>query len=240
MRVLAQSLRLGFVLLAALLLVSPATAYVPPAKQVAAAVAKANRAGKRNRALVMQVSLHLADAEQPVATGTMIADPSGRARLELREGDRVERHLRNGARVEASLDGAAHDGALRLPPLHLLQLAQRPELQTALAALGAPGGSIELGYDGELDAYVLGGRGGAALWVDMQSLSPARIDLAGGTVVRLGPLESHEGVLWPAWLEIVQGSDPPTRMEFRGVEATSTSPQTFRREWLFPELQRRP
>ncbi|MCP3987381.1 MAG: hypothetical protein GY723_23595 [bacterium] len=221
-------------------LATSALAYVPPAKQVAAAVAKANLAAKRNRALAMEVTLHRDDSAEAIASGTLITDPSGNARLELRIDGRVERHLRVGARLETTHDGRAHTGELRLPPLHLLQLVQRTSLQTALAALGASGGAIELGYDDDLDAYVLGGRGATSLWVDMESLSPVRIDLPTGIIVRLGPLESFDGVLWPAWLEIQHGEAPRVRLLFRGVTATATSPETFRREWLLPDRQPRP
>ncbi len=232
--------RIGSLLLGMTFLAGAALAYVPPAKQVAASVAKANRAAKRSRALAMEVSLHVGDDEAAAATGTLVTDPSGKARLELIGDGAVERHLRSGARVEATRDGRAHEGGLRLPPLHLLQLTERAGLQTALAALGASGGAIELGYDGDLDAYVLGGRGGAALWVDMESLSPARIDLSGGAVVRLGPLQSHGGVLWPAWIRIEEGDRPAARIEFRGVVPTTTRPETFRRDWLFPRSQPSP
>ena len=238
MRSRVQSLYLVIAL--ALGLATAVLAYVPPATQVTDAVAKANRVAKRNKALTMEVTLHRDGSEQAVATGTLITDPSGKARLELREGDRVERHLRNGARLETTRDGRTRTGELRLPPLHLLQLAQRASLQQAMAALGISGGAVELGYDGDLDAYVLGGRGAAALWVDMESLSPVRIDLPGGTLVRLGPLESHDGVLWPAWLRIEQARSPPVRLQFQAVTATTTTVETFRQEWLLPGSQLRP
>lgn len=240
MRVRVRSLDLIMALMLAVGLATAALAYIPPAKQVAGAVAKANRVAKRNRALMMEVSLHRGDTEEEIASGTLIADPSGKARLELLEDGRIERHLRAGARLEATREGGTYSGALRLPPLHLLQLVQSAKLQAALAALGAPGGAIELGYDDDLDAYVLGGRGATALWVDMESLSPVRIDLPTDIMVRLGPLESFDGVLWPAWLSIHQGEAPVLRMNFRGVKTTTTSPETFRREWLFPDSQPRP
>ncbi|MBW2394503.1 MAG: hypothetical protein JRG95_09550 [Deltaproteobacteria bacterium] len=240
MRVRVRSLDLMLALSLALGLATAALAYIPPAKQVAGAVAKANRAAKRNQALTMEVSLQRGGTEEAFASGTLITDPSGKARLELQKDGRIERHLRAGARLEATRAGGARSGELRLPPLHLLQIVQSAKLQTALAALGAPGGAIELGYDDDLDAYVLGGRGATALWVDMESLSPVRIDLPAGITVRLGPLESFDGVLWPAWLSIHQGEAAPVRMLFRGVTATATSSEMFRRDWLFPDSQPRP
>lgn len=240
MRLRVQNLYLVLVLAVVFGLATAVLAYVPPAKQVAGAVVRANRAAKRNTALKMEVTLFHEGSELAVATGTLITDPSGKARLELREDGRVERHLRNGAHLETSHDGRPYAGELRLPPLHLLQSAQRANLQQAMAELGASGGAIELGYDGALDAYVLGGRGGAALWVDMESLSPVRIDLLDGTVVRLGPLENHDGVVWPAWLCIEQADSTPIRLEFRGVTATTTTSETFRREWLLLDPQHLP
>ncbi|MAE94278.1 MAG: hypothetical protein CL910_06425 [Deltaproteobacteria bacterium] len=140
-----------------------------------------------------------------------------------------------GARLDATRDGrAVARGPILLPPLSLLQAASGGALQKSLAALGASGGLIELGHDGAFDAYVLGGRGGSALWVDMETLFPARIDMAGGAIVRFGAPEAFAGILWPAWMTIDRGEEPTVRIEFRGVSATATGPDTFRRDWLLP------
>lgn len=214
-------------------LAGPARAYVPPAKRVAFAVAKANRAAKRNQPLRFEVALLRGEAKEPVAEGTLLSAPDGRARLELRGGEGTLRQLRVGARLDATLDGrVAARSPLLLPPLSLLQAASGADLQKALAVLGASGGLIELGHDGALDAYVLGGHGGSALWIDMETLLPARIDLAGGAIVRFGASESFAGILWPAWMTIDQEDEPTLRIEFRGVSATTTSPEMFRRDWL--------
>ncbi len=210
-----------------------AEAYVPPAKRVAVAVAKGNRAAKRDRALECRVALLRAEGGEAVAEGTLWTAPDGRSRLELVGPEGIERHLRRGMRLDSSRDGrAAARAPLRLPPLHLLQAKDGATLQKALAALGAPGGAIELGYDGPLDAYVLGGRGGSALWIDTESLLPARIDLPGGSAVRLGPVKSFDGILWPGWMEIQSDAGATTRLEFLDVRAASPPAGAFGPDWL--------
>lgn len=210
-----------------------AHAYVPPAKRVAASVAKGNRAAKRVRTLECRVALLRAGETEPVSEGTLLTAPDGRSRLELVGPEGIERHLRQGRRVDSSRDGrAAARAPMRLPPLHLLQTGDAATLQTALAVLGAPGGAIELGYDGPLDAYVLGGRGGSSLWIDLETLGPARIDLPDGLIVRLGPTKSFDGILWPVWLEIDTGLAAPTRLEFRTVRPAKPANDAFRPDWL--------
>lgn len=223
-----------------------AEAYVPPAKRVSMATTKLNRAAKRNQSLRAEVVLLSTESEgsevevsgaptepELLAEGTLVTSPDGRSRLELQDSDGVERHLRSGMRVDATRNGRAiPSGPLRLPPLHLLQAANSGDLANALANLGTSAGAIKLGHDGPIDAYVIGGRGGSALWVDMDSLGASRIDLPGGGIVRLGPTKNFGGIQWPAWLSIEKENEPGLRLEFREVKATKTDAATFAREWL--------
>lgn len=232
--------------------VAVAEAYVPPAKRVSMATTKLNRAAKRNQTLRAEVVLLSTESlastgvagpqtevsgaptePELLAEGTLVTSPDGRSRLELQGANGVERHLRSGMRVDATRDGRAiPSGPLRLPPLHLLQAASSGDLANALANLGTSAGAIKLGHDGATDAYVIGGRGGSALWVDMDSLGAARIDLPGGSIVRLGPTKNFGGIQWPAWLSIEKENEPGFRLEFREVKATKTDAATFAREWL--------
>ena len=229
---------LGAVVVAALvaIAVGAAHAYVPPAKRVAAAAAKANRAAERDRSLVFQVALRRGDSEVDEAVGTLISSPNGSSRLELRDADGVLRVLRRGSSMRASRNGEPVDLDLPLlPPVHVLQAASGGNMLTALGRLGASAGRIELGHDDAVDAFVLGGRDGAGLWVDTTTLFPVRVDLAGGAVVRFGEPIPFDGILWPGRMTIDRrdaDAPEPVHLEFRGATATTPKPETFQQDWL--------
>ena len=207
------------------LLTLPVHAFVPPARRVAAAVAKANHAARRDQLLRCNIALFSGDGAEPEAIGELWTAPDGRARLELRGADGRLRELRVGARVEATLDGRP----LQRPPFELPPLAL---LQAALVGLGGSAGAIELGYDGPIDAYVLGGRGATALWVDVETVLPVRIDLTGDTTVRLGPVREQGSILWPTSLSIQRGEGLTLRLEFRSVRSEQSGSPLFERSWL--------
>ena len=222
---------LMLVLGAGALCAAAAAAFVPPAKHVAIAVAKANRVGKRTQALRCEVQLIQPEDGSVLATGELITAPDGRSRLELVGEEGRDRYLRVGGRLDATRDGLANAGAPRLPPLHLLQLGSSGDLQRALSVLGTSGNAIGLGHDDRVDAYVLGTRGSSALWIDMDELSAARIDLPGGTIVRLGKHRSYGSILWPQSLRI-ESEGTELRLDFDSVVPTQVDDTTFARDWL--------
>jgi hypothetical protein len=129
-----------------------------------------------------------------------------------------------------------------LPPFFLLQAKSGDVLMASLVALGVSAHEVALGYEGEHDCYVLGGRvpsSGAAvlsqrpaLWVDQESLEPVRIDRGDGVRFRLGAPTSFGPVRLPSWIEI---SDPRgflARLEVLGAQEVSTSSESFRPGWL--------
>lgn len=236
---------LGFaVLLWAHGLALPARAYIPPQERIADAVAKVNRAANRHRVLRIEVALRLGDAPAPVATGELLSDPGGLARLELRsEEGVVERHLLRGGQLFATRDGVRIEAPRPfLPPLFLLQAASGDVLTAGLLALNVSAHQISLGYEGERDCYVLGERRPLseptsapplpALWVDQESLEAVRFDRADGARFRLGPTAEFGPVRLPAWIEISAPGVPPARLEIRGAEPVSAPVDAFRSDWL--------
>ncbi len=237
-------LSISAALLWALLFSLSARAYIPPPERIAAAVAEANRSAGRSRVLEVEVALYLGDSEQPVATGELLSDPGGLARLELRgpEGI-VERHLLRGGEHLASRDRLALDAPRPfLPPLFLLQAKTGGVLMASLRTLGVSVQEIALGYEGEHDCYVLGGRAPAseialpypqpALWVDQESLEPVRFDRGDGVRFRLGSFAAFGSVRLPSWIEIGDSRGFRARLEILNAQEASTSPASFRRGWL--------
>lgn len=231
----ALALPLAAALLAALapLVADPAAAYVPPADRIAGAVAKANTKDGRNTGLRLEVAV-LSGGVQ-VGQGELLTDPHGFARVELHhESGFVERHLLLGAQHLASRDGSAlKDPRPLLPPFPLLQASSGGQLLAGLNALGVATQTVELGYEGSHDCYVIGGRsGGPALWVDEDTLEPVRMDLAGGVHFYFGPDRQDGDVRVPAWVQVEQNGAGPLRLEVRQVQATSLSPDSFQTSWL--------
>ena len=187
---------------AALLFALSARAYIPPPERIAAAVAEANRSAGRSRVLELEVALYLGDLEQPVATGELLSDPGGLSRLEIHSPEGVvERHLLRGGELLASRDRLVLDSPRPfLPPFFLLQAKTGGALMASLRTLGVSAYEVALGYQGDRDCYVLGGRAPAsagpypqpALWVDQESLEPVRFDRGMGCAfawVRSSPLD---------------------------------------------------
>jgi hypothetical protein len=230
-------------LLWALLFSLPLRAYIPPAERIAEAVAAANRSAGRLRVLEVKVALHLGGSEQPVATGELLSDPGGFSRLELRSPEGVvERHLLRGGALLATRDRrAVNDPRPFLPPFFLLQAKSGDVLMASLLALGVAAHQVALGYEGENDCYVLGGRASSgaaalfpepALWVDHESLEPVRFDRRDGVRFRLGSPSSFGSIRLPSWIEISDSRGPPARLEILSAQGVSTSPESFRPGWL--------
>ncbi len=230
-------------LLSALFFSLPLFAYVPAAERVARAVAEANRGAGRLGVLELEVALYLEGFQEAAETGKLLSHPGGFSRLELRGPDGVvERHLLRGRKLLASRDGAPLDAPRPLlPPLFLLQAKSGDVLMASLRTLGVAAREIALGYEGDRDCYVLGGRTSAvagatlpspALWVDQESLEPARFDRGDGVRFVLGSPTSFGSIRLPSRIEIVDSSGPRARLEILSARVASSSPESFRAEWL--------
>lgn len=146
-----------------------------------------------------------------------------------------------------------------LPPLFLLQASSPGALRRALLDLGAAPDRVDLGYVGEHDCYVLGGRGpepsgeparvatgggdGAgggrawsppALWVDQESLEAVRIVRGDGVRFELGPPVERGGATLPAWVEVRSPGSAPLRLEIRTARPAEPGPRSFSPAWLAP------
>lgn len=139
------------------LLPSRAEAHVPRAERVINAVAEANVAGGRVRALRYRLKLHIGDGP-PVAVGDLVSHPTGLARLELRaSGGLIERHILLGDQHSAARNARllVRPRAF-LPPLFVLQSNSGAVLRAALKTLGVDRELVGLAPCGEHDCYVIG------------------------------------------------------------------------------------
>jgi hypothetical protein len=207
---------------------------VAPADRVARAAADASRAHGRARPLALEVSVR-GEGDTVLAKGTLQSDPAGAARLELiHQSGFVERQLRRGPSLEASRDRAPlADPHPLLPPFFLLQAGLGAELQTRVAELGGEANSVALGFEGDHDCYVLGGRSApASYWVDQESLAPVRIDLPGGVRYRLGPMRTQGGIELPAWITLEAPGRPEVTLTIDSGRAAVPPPDAFAAAWL--------
>lgn len=216
--------------------------YVPSADRIANAVAQVNRKAGRGKVLEIQVDLQMGNAEQVAASGVLLSDPDGVARLELRSPrGTVERHLMRGAGLRATRQGEFVDRPRPfLPPLFLLQASSSGALRTGLVELGARSSELDLGYDGAHDCYVFGGRDPAgslqqpraSLWVEQGSLATVRIDLPGGARFRFGPPARFGKISLPAWIDLHQGGARLGRLTVTGAASVRPPPGAFDPGWL--------
>ena len=230
--------------LCALLCSPPVRSHVPQSDRIAAAVAAANRSAGRLGVLKLEVALYLEASEQPVATGELLSDPGGLARLELRgSGGVVERHLFRGGELLARRDGSVLDAPRPfLPPLFLLQAKSGDGLTAVLSILGVSAHEVALGYEGEHDCYVLGGRTSShrpavqsprpSFWVDQESLEPVRIDRGDGVRFRLGSPTAFGSVRLPSRIEISDSHGFLAHLEILSAQEVSASAESFRPGWL--------
>ena len=238
------SLSISTALLFALLSALPGRAHVPVPERIAAAVAKANRSAGRSQLLELEVALYLGTSEQPSATGELLSDPGGLARLELRApGGAVERHLLRGGKLLVGRDGRPVDAPRPfLIPFFLLQAGSGDALRASLLTLGVSVQQVDLGYQDESDCYVVGGRVPSsgpvaqsprpALWVDQESLEVVRVDRGDGVRYRLGSFASFGELRLPSWIEIRDSRGFLARLEITNAEAATRPPEAFRPAWL--------
>jgi hypothetical protein len=175
------------------------------------------------------------EGDVPLASGTLLADPRGVARLELtHSAGFVERQLRRGRSLEASRDRARlPDPHPLLPPLWLLQASPGATLQMRIAELGGDPDAVALGFDGDHDCFVLGGRTAeASYWLDQDTLAPVRIDLPGGVRYRLGPPLARGAIELPAWITLEAPGRPPVTLAIEGARVDSPAPDAFAPDWL--------
>ncbi len=223
------------------LLALASQAYIPNASRIANAVAERNVAAGRQVPVALDVELRIGDREAAAATGVLESDPSGFARLELRSATGfVERHLRRGRQLAAARDGAAvPEPRPFLPPWYLLQAPSAGQLQGWLVELGAAPAEIALGYQGDADCFVLGGRdpgasertGRPSLWVEEASLEPVRLDLP-GVSYRFGPPARFGELQVPSSVEIRVAGAPPARLRVLDARPTAAPPGGFSPDWL--------
>jgi len=211
-----------------------ALAYVPPAERIARTVADASRLHGRAQPLALTVVVR-GEGDAPLASGTLLYDPRGVARLELtHSAGFVERQLRRGRSLEASRDRARlPDPHPLLPPLWVLQASPGATLQMRIAELGGDPDAVALGFDGDHDCFVLGGRTAeASYWVDQETLAPVRIDLPGGVRYRLGPPLARGAIELPTWIMLEAPGRPPVTLAIEGARAESAAPDAFAPDWL--------
>jgi len=225
-----------------------AGAWMPETSRIANAVAKKNREAGRARTLRLEVELRFEGDPEIAATGVLWSNPQGSARLELVSPKGfIERHLLRGRRAEASRDGQLLDGARTfLPPYFLLQATSAGDLTNRLLELGVRTGEAGLGYEGDHDCYVIGGRatshagagGGArpaapaSLWIDSDVFTVVRFDSAGGASFRFGPPLETEGLTVPSWIEVQSEGEAPARLAVLGAGTATVAPKGFAPGWL--------
>lgn len=216
---------------AALALAAPAAALVPAPEKLVAAAGRANFEARRTLPLRLGVALHTqlpGEGAEPIATGELVSEPAGPARLVLvgRNGVREE-HVQSQGRIRATRDGEvlSQPRAL-LPPVRLLQLRFGKSLRGALRQMGVNTGVSEMGRSPDRDCFVVGGRsrgpvGGApprpSVWLDAYSFEIVRVDRADGARFRLGPPKKFGERQLPAWISLEQEGKPPLYLELRSA-----------------------
>lgn len=236
------------VLAAALALVPPARAVVPSPVKLLRALADSHRDAGRTTGVRAQVMLTREDAPAgsgPVASGELLSDPEGRARLELRLADgRIERHLlRAGSYRLARAGVPAQPEPPLLPPVTLLQNGSSKALYAAAASMGVDMDRAELGQTHGRDCYVVGGRDlpaagagrptpRASLWIEVESYEVCRIERADGVVFRLGPTHAFGELRFPQWLGVEAPGAAPLRLWVRDAVAARIPESAFSDAWL--------
>lgn len=217
-------------LLAAGLFAAPgAWSFVPPANKIAEAVARANESAGRAQALELRVVVQDALAQEK-GEGRIRTRPSGQAELELLLTDgRVERRWLVGGYELVTRGGEARPPSQPLlPPLALIQVDTGYALLTTLRELGADETRVDLGFEREHDCYVVGGRRelgtpgtplgvDSALWVDVESFEPVRIDREDGSRFHLGPPVAFGGIRFPAFIDVEAPGQPSRRLVVEDV-----------------------
>ena len=207
-----------------------AAAWIPEPERAWSMLAQSNLQSARNRPLDFAVALVDA-AGNVTATGRLLAEPGGRARLELTlaEGG-TEVHERNGLDYRVTRNGQRVERAPQLlPPLAALQADSAMKVADALRALAGDPARVDLGIEGPNDCWVLGGRDPGdfqmntrpSVWVDQETRQPVRIDDAAGVRWRLLDLAPKGGVRFPSHIEVHADGWPIWRIDV----ATPAPPQ---------------
>ncbi len=231
---MTRGARAGLVVLALVAAASAAFARIPEVESVARAAADASRAQGRNKPFSFSVAVRTSVDSAPIASGELLVDPAGAARLELRHTEGfVERQLRRPSGLAASRDGEPLEHPHPLaPPLWLLQAATGGELLARAGELGAAPGAIALAYDGARDCYAIGGAfGGASVWIDKDTYQVVRVDLVDGTKVRFLAFTSRGGAVLPGTIEI----ETPAltfMLELTGAAPATPAADAFSDAWL--------
>ncbi|NNL66042.1 MAG: hypothetical protein HKP30_07370 [Myxococcales bacterium] len=234
----------------ALWLAADAAAWVPSPGILAGQVARSNRSADRSHSLVLTVALR-GEGDRKLGDGELATDPRGLARLELRSGGRVERHLlRGGEHLASSGSSLLSQPPPVLPPLFFLQVGSGQRLLSGLVSLGGSVEEIVLGRHEDAVCYVLGGRDlapaanasasefgspgrKAAVWIERDSFRIVRIDRLDGTRYTFGPERDVAGTKLPGAIRIERPGVPPVRLEIldarRGRFDLAT---TFGMDWL--------
>jgi hypothetical protein len=226
--------RAGLAAALLILVAAAALAYIPPVERVAARAADTNRLGGRAQALALSVVVR-GEGDATLAKGTLLSDPRGMARLELaHSAGFVERQLRRGRGFEASRGGEPlADAHPLLPPLWVLQASPGAELMARIAELGGDPNVIALGFEGDHDCFVLGGRtSGASYWVDQDSFAAVRIDLPGDIHYRLGPPQRRGAIELPGWVTLEAPGRPPVTLAIESARVETAPPDAFSPGWL--------
>ena len=139
---------------------SPATAAVPSPERIAEAVAEENLAAERDQPLRLELRIQIGE-RAAVATGVLITDPAGYARLELRGANGLmERHLLRDGETRVTRNGEPLDEyRFFLPPLYLLQAENGETLRRALEGLEVLTDRVGLAECNDEDCLVLGDGG---------------------------------------------------------------------------------
>lgn len=226
--------RTAALLLAGLLLGSGAAAHIPSARQVGDAYTEHNRVAGRAQALTLDVSLTLGDAAEIAATGTLQSHPNGAARLRLASPSGIEeRHLWREGRVQASRAGQIiSEPRPFLPPFPLFQVASTGDLLGRLASQAIAPHRVSLGYLDDHDCFVVGERGRGALWIDLDSLEPLRVDRPDGVRFAIGPPHQFGEVVLPSWIEARSDAGFRSRLAIEGVHLGPLSAEAFAPAWL--------
>jgi hypothetical protein len=135
----------------------PGVATVPSPERIATAVAEVNQSARRVQPLQLEFRVQIGERTS-VATGVLLVDPRGYARLELRAPNGlVERHLLRGGETLAARNGEILDAhRYFLPPLYVLQAENAEELRILLEGMAVDFDRVGLAECGDEDCLVVG------------------------------------------------------------------------------------
>jgi hypothetical protein len=108
--------------------------------------------------------------------------------------------------------------------------AVEPETEASVEpeAPPSPGGEFTIG-----NQY-------AAIWVDLVTFEPRRIDLRSGVQVWLGPVATFDKVQVPSWIRIVEPGKRPATFDVMAVSPVDAPAAAFSRSWLERPIEAAP